>query len=160
MQSMESEYAWDMIQDSVYKIEAALISDEVDNAMEAIKNAKKAIKAASAERDGWSEIMAVIKERRQLVDTERKREEMLQGNMNARQVATFVAALQMAILEEVRDPEVRQRLGIRLQFLMGLSDVTPMNQQKYLGYEAEGQPRFSINRQDYLDALPQPSNQD
>lgn len=148
MQRLESETAFDRIKDCIYAIEAALIGDRVDDAMVALKDAKKAISAASAERDGWSEIYSIIKERRQLVDAERKREETLQGNMNARQVGTFIAAVQTAIMEVVQDAEVRKQLAYRLQFLLHLQEG-PMHNQKYPGYDHQEQ-RLSINRAQYL----------
>lgn len=128
MTNLESETAFDVMREAIYDIERAIVEDDIDKAMESIRKGKKAIKAKNAERDGWSEIYGVIKERRQLVDTERKREEMLQGTMTARQMATFIAALQTAILEEVHDEHTRKRLALRLQFLLGLTDAPMKNQ--------------------------------
>lgn len=150
MEKLESDTAFDRIKDCIYGMEAALIEDRIDDVAAYLKDAKKAFRAASAERDGWNEIYSVVKERRQMVDAERKREETLQGNMTARQVGTFIAAVQTAIMEEVNDNDVRRRLALRLQFLLGLTDA-PLNEQRYPGYMTRDRGEFvSIDRTQYL----------
>lgn len=154
MTKLESDTAFEQIKDCIYAMEAAIIEDRIDDAMNYLKDAKKAFKAASAERDGWNEIYGIVKERRQMVDAERKREETLQGNMTARQVGTFIAAVQTAIMEEVHDTDVRKRLALRLQFLLGMQEGS-MNTQRFPGYEAADQKLVNIDRTQFILGPPQ-----
>lgn len=117
----ESGLAWDQLGTALANIKSALVDGREADAQWWLAQADKWMKHASSEASVWGECYAIIGQRRQLADTERKREEMLAGNMTTRQAMTFVAALQTAVMEEVSDDDTRRRIGLRIQFLLGMS---------------------------------------
>lgn len=125
MPTGESGQAWDDMMVAVNNLDTALQEERLDDAVFWIGQAKKAIRLSKAERDGWNEIYGAISQRRQLADTERKREEMLSGNMTVRQAAVLVTSIQTAILEEVHDPAVRRQLAWRISVLLNANPTLP-----------------------------------
>lgn len=75
-------------------------------------------KESLRERELWTEIHDVIERQRKLADTERKREEMLQGNLTAAQALALFQALFTLIGQEVTDELVRRRIADGLTGLL------------------------------------------
>lgn len=66
----------------------------------------------------WQNLLGLIEQRRRLVETERRREEVLQLNMTAQQALAFVHALMAAVVECVTDRHERQALAQRFEHLL------------------------------------------
>lgn len=77
----------------------------------------------------WKELLMLFEQRRKLVDTERRREEVLQLNLSANQAALFIHTLMTAVVECVHDRRERQALAQRVEHLLARPDapvpVTP-----------------------------------
>ena len=78
---------------------------------------------AELDSAAWHDLLALIEQRRKLVDTERRREEVLQLSMTATQALTFVSTLMTAVVECVADQRERQALALRFEHLLSRSDA-------------------------------------
>lgn len=141
----ESGQAWDDMSNAIANLKTCLQEERYDDAFYWVGQAQKAVRKSRAERENWAEIYSVIGQRRQLADTERKREEMLSGTMTVRQAATLVTTLQTIILEEVHDADTRKRIGFRLRMLLGMP-------------EYEGNMRESFNPMKKAKAIAEPGH--
>ena len=77
------------------------------------------IRQLTGETETWSQVLKAVEQRRKLASEERKREDQLEATMTAKQAMTFVAALKIAIREEVTDEGLRLKIGDRLAQLLG-----------------------------------------
>jgi hypothetical protein len=73
---------------------------------------------AELDSSTWHDLLALIEQRRKLVDTERRREEVLQSNMTSNQAIAFVSCLMQAVVECVADRRERQQLAQRVEHLL------------------------------------------
>ena len=92
----------------------------------AVERLEHALEGVHADARAWDDILKSVGVRRRLVDTERKREELLAGTMLSSQAMAFVAALQIAIQDCIPEGDVdtpgekiRARLGRRIRQLLG-----------------------------------------
>jgi hypothetical protein len=74
--------------------------------------------AADTDAATWADLLALIEQRRRLVDSERRREEALQVSMTMAQALAFAGALQTAVVEIVTDPQQRAALALRVERLL------------------------------------------
>lgn len=114
----EVKSAWDAARDAVATLEGAMARNDMDSATNALQDLRAAFSTVQREHEAWGEIYLALELRRRLADTERKREEMLALTMTAKQVMTLVGAIQAAILSEVTEQPVRERLTGKLRTLL------------------------------------------
>jgi hypothetical protein len=73
---------------------------------------------SALDREIWETLLGLIEQRRKLVDSERRREEVLQVSMSMGQALAFAGALQTAVVEIVTDPEQRKAVALRVERLL------------------------------------------
>lgn len=116
----ESESAWSRLQVawSALRAELRFPSPDQDVVAEKAELIDRIVQDHQTEAEVWKEVRSLIHDRRMVTETERKRMEFLEANVSAKQMAAFLGATKLAILEEVSDPEERMKLAIRLQNLL------------------------------------------
>lgn len=128
--SNESDLAWNRLLVLVGNVADAM--DEATAGLEEVARVKAAarqeavklqrqlediIRDARSERENWREIMELIEQRRKLAETERRAQEALMSYVTPAQMGAFIAALQLAIMEEL-EQEDQERLGRRIRSIM------------------------------------------
>lgn len=114
----EDDSAWAVFGTLLDQLGTAVDSENLDDARFYLERLQEVVANAKAEQQVWLDVNVIISQRRQLADTERKREELLATTMTARQAAAFVTAVKQAIVDTVEDVHVRRKLGTRLQQLL------------------------------------------
>lgn len=108
--------AWEEVK-STLAVLVSVIADYIDDEEQlvALERHRDAVTRGSAshrsEREGWNEIRETMAVRAKLQEAERRREELLEQNMTAAQVAMFVARVAAIVKEKVADPTVRQAIA-------------------------------------------------
>lgn len=110
----ESKEAWESLGFVLGEIEKALDSEDYDAAAKMVAVGFQHYKSAKYERGVWSEIFQTMERSRKLVDTERRREEMLQANLTAQQAIALFNQLFQLIADEIKEADLRARLGTRI----------------------------------------------
>lgn len=75
----------------------------------------KLITEGASDYQQWGEIVGLVDQRRKLVESESKRVSMLQQNITTERALLMVGLLQSIIVEEIDNPEIRKRIGLRLR---------------------------------------------
>lgn len=83
-----------------------------------LKALKRCVKRAHTEHLIWDEVTDLWEQVRKLSDTERKRDEMLAGNLTSAQTIALFNQLFAMLSEEVTDADARRRIGNRLHTLL------------------------------------------
>lgn len=115
LETYESSNAWEQIGSKLEAIEEA---EDLDEVYALVLEAKEHHKAAEEEKNLWGEIFVVMEQSRKQADTERRREEALQANINAKQAIALFNQLFQLLVEEIEDARVRARVGERLRGLL------------------------------------------
>lgn len=111
----ESEPLWGRLLGTWNQLKEAVVAGEEEKVQELMDRMDEHFQDHSTEREVWKEARDIMEDRRRLTDTERKREEFLEANVSAKQMAAFLGVVRLAILEEVQDPDQRARVALRLQ---------------------------------------------
>lgn len=114
----DTEFIWDQVKDAVEQTRNAHTAGKGDDVLKQLDRLEELAHKAQEDRAVWNDVHGVIEQRRRLADTERKREELLGATMNAQQAMTFIAALQLAVNDEIKDSDMRTRLAQRLRVLL------------------------------------------
>lgn len=119
IETAESQARWDLINECVEGINKELHKDnpDINVVMEFTHRLKEALEADRYELQVWDDIKETIEQRRKITEAERRREEQLEANLTARQTATIISALQLAIEQEA-PPEIQRRIASRMRNIL------------------------------------------
>lgn len=102
----ESGATWAALGKVFRAYQRALTRGKTDDAADALEMLASLIATGATDEAAWSEIRAVVDQRRKLVESERKRLVELQMVVGADQAMLMVRALVSSVREHVRDPHV------------------------------------------------------
>ncbi len=118
----------------------------------ALETMTEALTDANAEYRAWENIESLIQQRRRVVDTERKRESELKANMTYKEVLVFIAQLQTALVEEISDKELLQRIGRRIRRVLHFKARSRLLPQEVRMREQEEDDEVIIEEAEVIDA--------
>jgi len=110
----EAGESWGDVRAAMAAFRKAQRDDDAPAAAAALKRMEAALAEGEDDYAAWAELLATIEQRRKLADTERRRLEALEQNINRQQALVLAAALQDAVRRHVPDPAVLSAIGLEL----------------------------------------------
>lgn len=117
----ETPGAWRRFLKRLPKVRAAILRGESDRAIGHLEAMQAVAENKVLQDRRWDEIKSTLLALQKLTDSERKYEETLMTGMSLAQYTAFLQILGRAVGEEIEDPELRQKVAMRMRELMSHS---------------------------------------